>query len=226
MQEIPAVAASELKNLRAKGINPSDAEIVQLATLGWKVENPETGRNPLKVPTPQRAGALELWPLSVQAMLWRERILPRLSSPMQVYATAYALAHSAPWTRPGYFAGPVAVWTRRVSDWIQRINATQSELIDACEKILSSMAEGEETDEDIADVETGAKSLLSRLEVQTGIPGETWATKTLHELVHSLHVAAEERQEEYDATNRESGQNLRDLILAVEAIEKRHQTHA
>jgi hypothetical protein len=101
------LAAREIAALEAEGIRLTAAEVVKLNALGWAIETP-TLRRELSRGVPQMlCPGVHLWPLTIQAADWHERVgerlepsrkalirHPRLSTYLPTLALAYAMAHA------------------------------------------------------------------------------------------------------------------------------------
>jgi hypothetical protein len=101
--QLNSLAEAEIAALRADGIQPTDAEIVKLNALGWAVETPHFRRT-LARGCPVQVGGSTLWPLTIRAADWVDRVgekmepqmgyrfrRPVISSQISVYALAYAM---------------------------------------------------------------------------------------------------------------------------------------
>jgi hypothetical protein len=101
------LAAREIAALEAEGIMPTAAEVVKLNALGWAIETPTLRRELSRGVPQQLCPDVYLWPLTIQAADWHERVgeklapsrkamimHPGLSSDLPALALAYAMAHA------------------------------------------------------------------------------------------------------------------------------------
>lgn len=134
LAKLSELAEAEIDNLRADGIDLTPAEIVELNALGWAVESPET-RRLLARGAPVSVGGVYLWPMSLYAQDWFNRVgceLDGKASP--VYALAYAMAHSRDPGEPLALDGREA--ERVVQAWGKTLKCTFDELNVAISQII------------------------------------------------------------------------------------------
>ena len=86
------LAAAEIDALERDGIKLTPADIVQLNALGWAVETP-SARLGLSRGVPVQVGGAWLWPLTLQAAEWLERVGPEIQLQNESAVVAYAMAH-------------------------------------------------------------------------------------------------------------------------------------
>ena len=93
LAKLSELAEAEIESLRADGIDLTPAEIVEINALGWAVESPET-RRLLARGAPVAIGGVYLWPMSLYAQDWFDRVGCEMGGlRRQTYAMAYAMAH-------------------------------------------------------------------------------------------------------------------------------------
>jgi hypothetical protein len=84
------IAAKRLQELRAAGCTVTDAEVVELNAIGWRRLSSRY-RMALSRGYPVQCGNVTLWPLTIAAEDWMQRIGYKLDCPR--YALAYAMAN-------------------------------------------------------------------------------------------------------------------------------------
>lgn len=142
LAKLSDLAAAEIESLRANGITLEPAEIVELNALGWAVESPET-RRLLARGVPVAVGGAYLWPLSLYAQEWYQRVGCQLAGEIrQVYALAYAMAHGRDSGDPLAFEGRAAA--AAVTRWARRLRCTYRELMVAVSQVLAQDEEPEQ----------------------------------------------------------------------------------
>jgi hypothetical protein len=94
LAKLSDLARAEIDALEKEGIVVSASDVVLLSALGWAVESPET-RRLLARGVPVQVGGVTLWPLSIYASEWFDRVGCHIGGQeAQTYALAYAMAHS------------------------------------------------------------------------------------------------------------------------------------
>ena len=101
------LAAREIDALEAEGIRPTAAEVVKLNALGWAIETPCARRELSRGVPVMLCEGVYLWPLTIQADDWQDRVgenlapskadalrHPRLSWNLPLFALAYAMANA------------------------------------------------------------------------------------------------------------------------------------
>ena len=222
MRECPAVAKAEIERLQSKGINPTLDEICWLASLGRKVEQPGRVANPLLSAVPVVAGCEPFYELTNQALWWLSLAAEWFCGLSKCHLLGYAHRHAR---IPGAF---VSLATRRaavdaVSQWRDGLAITDAEIMDAVERL----ADNDAPERPLAqDSKTSHSEQLARAIALTGLPRDYWETATPEEmgrvLCESIRIAGAGSGVDMDMTAMESGEALRDLLLAVMEIEKRH----
>lgn len=134
LAKLSELAEAEIESLRADGIDLTPAEIVELNALGWAVESPET-RRLLARGAPVAVGGVYLWPMSLYAQEWFNRVGCHLSgNTRQAYALAYAMAHGRDEGDPLAIEGREA--EKVVTRWAKSLKCTFAELNVAISQIL------------------------------------------------------------------------------------------
>jgi hypothetical protein len=110
-----------------------------------------------------------------------------------------------------------------VSQWRDGLAITDAEIMDAVERL----ADNDAPERPLAqDSKTSHSEQLARAIALTGLPRDYWETATPEEmgrvLCESIRIAGAGSGVDMDMTAMESGEALRDLLLAVMEIEKRH----
>lgn len=134
------LAEAELDRLRADGIDPNDADIVRINALAWRVETPET-RRLLSRGVPVSVGGATLWPLTLLASDWFDRVGAHMRGRTATYALAYAMAHGRGSGTAMDAEGREA--ERAVRAWARRLRCTDGELEVAIAQVFDQDAEPE-----------------------------------------------------------------------------------
>ncbi len=133
LAKISDMAQYAIDDLRAEGIEPTPAEIVELSALGWGVESPET-RRLLARGAPVEIGGVWLWPMSLYAQEWFDRVGSKLDGKTAVFALAYAMAHGRDEGEPLKIEGRTA--EKIVTRWRKSLKCTFGELNIAVAQVL------------------------------------------------------------------------------------------
>lgn len=136
-EKLNDLAAAEIAAIEADGIKLTAAEIVQLNALGWAIETPE-GRRHLSRGVPVPVAGLWLWPLSLYASDWLERVGSDLSDRASLFATAYAMAFGRSDGNELNVTGREA--EKAVLAWGRRLRCTPDELMEAVEQVMEQDA--------------------------------------------------------------------------------------
>ncbi len=127
------LAAAEIDALERDGIKLTPADIVQLNALGWAVETP-SARLGLSRGVPVQVGGAWLWPLTLQAAEWLERVGPGIQSQNESAVVAYAMAHCYADGDALLLAGDAAA--DAVKRWVWSLRCTSGALAEAVEQVL------------------------------------------------------------------------------------------
>jgi hypothetical protein len=142
LAKLSELAQAEIESLRADGIDLTPAEIVELNALGWAVESPES-RRLLARGAPVPVAGLYLWPMSLYAQEWFDRVGCHLNgNTRQAYALAYAMAHGREAGDPLAIDGREAEKT--VTRWAKSLKCTFGELNVAISQVLQQDEEAEQ----------------------------------------------------------------------------------
>ncbi|MFA5423474.1 MAG: hypothetical protein WC374_06405 [Phycisphaerae bacterium] len=134
LAKLSELAEAEIEKLRADGIDLTPPDIIEINALGWAVESPET-RRLLARGAPVAVGGVYLWPMSLYAQEWFNRVGCNLSdNTRQAYALAYAMAHGRDEGEPLATEGRAA--EKIVTRWAKSLKCTFGELNVAISQIL------------------------------------------------------------------------------------------
>lgn len=131
--KLNSLAGAEIGALLAEGITPTPGEIIELNALGWAVQSPET-RRLLSRGIPVFVGGATLWPMTLYAADWFDRVGDTLPERLRGAALAFAMAH-------GYSTdGALDVSGRdaqtAVKRWARKLRCTKGELETAMAQII------------------------------------------------------------------------------------------
>ena len=153
LAKLSELAQAEIDNLRADGIDLTPAEIVELNALGWAVESPET-RRLLARGAPVAVGGVYLWPMSLYAEEWFDRVGCHLSgNKQQAYALAYAMAHGRDDGDPLVIDGREA--EKVVKQWGKSLKCTFGELNVAISQVTQQDEDAEQPPEETGGITMG-----------------------------------------------------------------------
>ena len=142
LAKLSELAEAEIESLRADGIDLTPAEIIEINALGWAVESPET-RRLLARGAPVAIGGVYLWPMSLYAQDWFDRVGCHLDgNKQQTYALGYAMAHGRDEGEPLAMEGRDAEKT--VEQWGKSLKCTFGELNVAISQILQQDEDAEQ----------------------------------------------------------------------------------
>ena len=226
MRHVPDIAAVEIERLREDGVEPTDDEIVWLASLGTAVENPD-GR------TQEAAGLIDglrlsdgtvLKPLTFYAEKWLGRVGGVFSGRMELAAVAYAMCC-------GDILDINRPLKRALSDvraWIESLRVAPDELARAVSRMIGDDDRPARTSDAQAAGQC-RETLIGLLVAGTGIPRESWERQpwVAVDRAHAglLKYAAMIAGTEYDPEKEASKKALKNLGLAIiEIREKRNKT--
>lgn len=142
------LAAREIDALEADGIRPTAAEVVKLNALGWAIETPCARRELSRGVPVMLCEGVYLWPLTIQAADWQDRVgenlTPsktdllfhhRLSVDLPLVALAYAMAHAYAEGSELEIDGPGA--SKTVLRWASRLKCTAEGLKEAIADVVA-----------------------------------------------------------------------------------------
>ena len=132
LAKLSELAAVEIDALIAEGISPTAAEIVELSALGWNSESPQM-RLALSRGVPVHVGGVTLWPLTIEASDWFDRVGCRIGDGRKAlaYAAGHCYADGSPFDCSG--VGAVA----RVFAWWSRLKCTRQAIAEALAQIVA-----------------------------------------------------------------------------------------
>jgi hypothetical protein len=218
MKQIPDIAAEEIARLRREGIAVTDDEVVWLACLGWKVENPRGVSS-------EESGAREslalsdgtvIRPLTLRASSWLDRYGSMFSGSRELIAVAYCMCN-----RAVDLDATTAETVAAVNAWAGSLDVTPGELEKAVARMLPSdeVPRKPEKPQSITD-------LIGFLVAATGLPHEywldqTWVTvdATQTGIIRHAAMIAQNGGDPDDIGNKEA---FAAFIRAVEEVRRRH----
>jgi hypothetical protein len=222
MRQLPDIAAVEIQKLRDDGIVLTDDDIVWLASLGWKVENP-------KAKTMEASGIIDgiqlsnnqvLKPLTVGASKWLEKYGPLFQDANDIYAVAFAMACP----REVIKLETTRQSVEAVYNWSSKLNITHQELFSAVARVLSD-DDPKQPKEEKARPDTD--DIISMLVSITGLSFEYWEKQTWIKVNKAysgaMKYAALISQRDMDPETQESKTALKKLILAINEIRNREK---
>ena len=153
LAKLSELAEAEIESLRAEGIDLTPAEIIEINALGWAVESPET-RRLLARGVPVAVGGVYLWPMSLYAQDWFNRVGCKLDgNKQQAYALAYAMAHGRNDGEPLAIDGRIA--NKTVKSWSKSLKCTFGELNVAISQIIQQDEDYEQPPEESGGMSMG-----------------------------------------------------------------------
>lgn len=186
------IAAAELAELRAQGIQPTDEETVWLNDLGKLVETPAL-RLQIAQGQPARVNGIAFHPLTLQAAEWFDRHACRLfkSSTMLMYCLAFAMVHGR---TPGAFEqlSEYAPARQAVNRWVLHLPIRHEELLAAVAAVVGD----EQGPHPIpAPPIKGIQDLdiLAELTAGTAQPPEYWLCQTTSRALATLRAIYRQR---------------------------------
>jgi len=220
MKHVPDIAAVEIDRLRKDGINLTDDDVVWLASLGYKIENPK-GR------TLEAAGIVDgitlsngeiLNPLTVAASKWLGKYGNLFPDRGDIYAVAFAMIYP---NRVSVFKSAKES-IEAVGQWGDNLKISHSELVAAVSRMLSGDAP---RDPERKTVDTD--KLLATLVAVTGLPFEYWDkqswVKVNNVYLGALKYAMMMRDSVDNPDADESREAVRNLLLAINTIRKKRR---
>jgi len=131
MARLSELAEATIEGLEAEGIRLTAKEIVSINAVCHAVEHPGS-RLELARGRPAHLGGVTLWPLTMYAADWYERVSPLFKSDKgALYALAFAMAHG----RDG-LDFPDSEAYKRVHQWIRTLRCRAAEIEAACENLI------------------------------------------------------------------------------------------
>jgi len=130
---------SAIAQLRREGIEPTPEDILWLNQAAGKCIRPAACDELQFIELPCPCGNTLLWPLSIGARIWLERVgKPWLTGTgdLEKLGIAFAMAHSR---EPAFLNRLTTAWLTRiaVARWAAGLNATRAEIFDAVARAFS-----------------------------------------------------------------------------------------
>ncbi len=180
-----------LADLRERGITPDTADILRLHAACENVLHPDPRQrlDLIGVPCPVASTAVYLWPLSVGAAIWLEtyaEVWWKASDTWMFWAIAFALAHS----RENVFTTLTDKEEayERVHAWALGVTCSRAELEAAVDWVLGrSDAPPPSKKQQGVEIRDAWVKIIGAIEVQSGIPAETWLWKKSARAVFSAY---------------------------------------
>lgn len=218
MRSVPDIAAMEIKRLRDDGVKVTDDDVVWLASLGYKVENP-------RGQTLEAAGLVEgillsngdiLYPLTISSSRWLGRYGNLFLGKMDTYAVAFAMCHPKLVAKLKSANESVSA----INDYANALAVQYNELVNAVSRMVLRDAphdpESKNSDSD---------KIVASLVAITGLPFEYWNNQPWIRIQNTYTGALQYANilSAIPATpnSAESKSALRDLLLAIKEIRKR-----
>lgn len=142
------LAAREIAALEAEGIRLTAAEVVKLNALGWAVETPCARRELSRGVPVMLCEGVYLWPLTIQAADWFDRVgerlranklmairHPVLSADLPMLALSYAMAHCYAAGNALEIDGSEA--SSAVLSWASKLKCTADAFRDAVQSVIA-----------------------------------------------------------------------------------------
>lgn len=219
MDHCPDVARREIDDLQDQGYDLGLDEIVWLASLGERVENPPGRVNPYISKSPIEAGNVKLHPMTVQASLFLDMLLEYDWLPESQYQDmlAFILANAR---TPGAFDELTtrdAVYNA-VYQWRREVTATPAELAEGVNRQVD--------DDAPADVEDNRPKLdyeqyLAQVEAALGRDKSEWMTRPMSEATAVVSAAGMlYHGTDQESSKHESRQAMANLLKAVKQIKQ------
>lgn len=147
-EKLNDLAAREIALLEAEGVRPTAAEVVKLNALGWAIETPCARRELSRGVPAMLCEGVYLWPLTIQASDWFDRVgerirpsklfalrHPVLSKDLPMLALAYAMAHAYADGSAIEIDGEEAA--RAVMEWASKLKCTADTFRDGIQSVIA-----------------------------------------------------------------------------------------
>lgn len=218
MRNVPDIAAMEIKRLRDDGVKVTDDDVVWLASLGYKVENP-------RGQTLEAAGLVEgirlsdntfLKPLTVCASKWLKRYGNLFSDASDPFAVAFAMANPDKTAELKNAKDSISA----VCEWTASLRVSHSELVRALACLLS---DDSPTIPDAKKMDS--EKIIAMLVSITGLPFEYWEKQQWIKVNDAYSgairyaIMLNENYENPDSV--ESKEALREMLFAIKEIRER-----
>ena len=131
LAKLSSYAEAEIETLQAEGVTLTPADIIAINALAWQVETQES-RRLLARGIPVSVGGVTLWPLTIYAAEWYDRVGCRMGA-QATYALAFAMAHGRD---DGALDIEGRAAAKAVKRWTRQLTCTDTELQVAMAQIL------------------------------------------------------------------------------------------
>lgn len=213
---LSSLAAAEIDTLEAEGIRLTAHEVIHIAALCERLETPGL-RRALARGVPVPIGGVHLWPLTLYAADWWQRIGDKLRTKRQRFlALAYAMANGRK-----DLPETISEAARAVRRWVRKLKCREAELKEAVTQIQAQDAELD-TEDGGEPATFGDISLM--LTAMTGTRPEVWERQCgipyVLDMLNTIvaHNNADGSSSVHDPRIRAE----RAIGLCVERIRKRH----
>lgn len=228
MRTVPGIATLELRRLREDGIEPTDDEVVWLASLGQRVESPKGQTKEASGFTGacRMSDGTVLRPLTLRADAWLAEYGSAMVGSLDILAVGYAASHLYSLE----FDIPAREAVKAVKTWGKRLNVAPEELRSAIEKVIGvdDAPDKPESDEDEEDKPLDSEALIGTMVAGTGLPREYWENESWVAVEHAhsglMKYAAMVSGGEYDPDKATGQKALADLSRAVIEIRKSRES--
>jgi len=166
--KLSGLAEVEISALEADGIKPTAAEIVRINALAWNVETPESRRR-LSRGIPVPVGGTYLWPLTIAAHDWIDRVT--LPKRYRNVALGFAMANGRD---DGLLDVDRREAVKAINRWYNRLRCTNDELLIAISQILQQDESYELPPLKEDEKPLGLGEVVLKLSAITGTPAEFW----------------------------------------------------
>jgi hypothetical protein len=222
MHHLSPLAEDEIAALEADGISLTPHDIIHIAALGEQVMNPQT-RQELARGRPVPVGGTCLWPLTLSASDWYDRVgsglainSARLDTESQQLSLAYAMAHGQ------------APLPEIASDAIEAIRTWRGTILHCTGKELETaiqIVQDQDTRQDTGEDAAGRGELVLALAALTNARPEVWEYQCSINFVVDLieTISAQCLADDKGIKEHRSTMALKALGLAVNRIRERHK---
>lgn len=173
--QLSSMAEAEISELETAGIKLTPAEIVEINALCWLVERPQSNID-LARGTPVFVGDVVLWPLTMRASAWFDRIEPHLFSKGREKTLAYAYAMAHAYTDGDEFEKGALRSRFNILKWSRSLKCKYDALIIAMAEVISQDFEPEQppNEKEEFEPELNIGELSAFLAAATSTDAEFW----------------------------------------------------
>jgi len=196
MKHLSELAKAEIQELEEKGLMLTLDQKIWINDLCRKVENPEGSQPCMAIGEPIPAGCTWLWPFTVQAHMWYERVGEWFENDdrANLFCMAYALAHGRDVGAFTYLNDFKTVKSS-VMEWGRKLNCSYDELTNAITAVLGSddvvVAVDDDSDEESIERSVNYDDIIAWLVTKVGQTPEFWTVFVsrdyLFKQVHAIH---------------------------------------